>query len=150
MLHFLMFFVTLSNVALCKCSTILCSTILILYHLISYHALFSCCFFDIALFNISPKLHYLRLHYFHVLIFHSALAFAALVVIAIVFWVSVVATFRSQTEGSTIFHWTYSHEIYYGGFTLKQEIQVSKNFWLWRFLPKSPWILWKTKTKNLD
>ena len=57
---------------------------------------------------------------------------------------------RTQIDGSTIFHWTYFHEMYYGNFALKQEVQYSKNFWLWKFLPKSQWLLWKSKIKYLD
>ena len=57
---------------------------------------------------------------------------------------------RTQIDGSTIFHWTYFPEMYYGNFALKQEVQYSKNFWLWKFLPKSQWLLWKSKIKYLD
>ena len=65
------------------------------------------------------------------------------------FWVSAVTTLRSQIVGSAIFHRTYSQEIYYGDFTLKQEIQLRKIFWSLGFLPKSPWLLRKSKTKYL-
>ena len=34
----------------------------------------------------------------------------------------------AQIVGSTIFHWTYFHQIYYGNFTLKKEIQFRKKF----------------------
>ena len=44
---------------------------------------------------------------------------------------------RAQIVGNTNFCWTYSLEIHYGHLTLKQEIQFRKNFWSWRFLPKT-------------
>ena len=38
----------------------------------------------------------------------------------------------------------------FGNFTLKQEIQFRKIFWLWGFLTESSWLLGKSKTKYLN
>ena len=37
----------------------------------------------------------------------------------VLFWVSAVTALRAKIVGSTSLHWTYSCEIYYGDFTLK-------------------------------